>query len=187
MSAGWFALGGVVIGGLINGVVTWVLGRTAMRANARAVALLVTEELLQSMPPMVDVREEPYWRVLRKGHEFGRRTSWDENRATLGYVLHPDAYGDIAAAYSGIVQAKVRAEHEPPDAQIGNDDGEALGTALLALGRGLVYLSQLVHRPPMGKPLARWRFDKKSREYIQNLFGEDTKLQAFLAEHGKPG
>lgn len=80
MAAGWFALGGVVIGGVLNGCVSWVLGRSTLRANARVAALLVIEELMQSMPAMLKLGEQQTWGALNLAHDFGKCEAWKQNR-----------------------------------------------------------------------------------------------------------
>ena len=77
MTAGWFALGGVVIGGLLNGFVSWLLGRSTLRADARVAALLVIEELMQSMPAMLQLGKLHTWGALNLAHDFGKREAWE--------------------------------------------------------------------------------------------------------------
>jgi hypothetical protein len=119
VSAGWFALGGVVICGLLNGFVSWLLARVTMRSSARVAALLVSEELMQSWATAAEIDKQRTWGAVLRGHEFGKRTAWDENRATLGHALTSDGYMSIAAAYSGLAQAVVRAGIEDRDTPIG--------------------------------------------------------------------
>jgi hypothetical protein len=91
------ALGGVVIGGVLNGCVSWALGRSTLRANARVAALLVIEELMQSMPAMLKLGEQQTWGSLNLAHDFGKREAWEQNRAVLGHALPPEDYMTLAA------------------------------------------------------------------------------------------
>jgi hypothetical protein len=184
MSAGWFALGGVVIGGLLNGFVSWLQARSTTRSTARVSALLVTEELLQSLAAFPVLDEVQTWGALQDGHRFGKSTAWESNRQNLGYALVPDAYMCLAAAYSGLAQAVLRASKETHDAPVSRRHNEALKTTSLALNRGLTYLSKLVHRPPAWKLAARRAFDRTSDAHIAMLVSADTNVQAFMAKYG---
>jgi hypothetical protein len=137
-------------------------------------ALLVIEELLPSMVPLVELNKKQTWGVLRQASEFGRNTAWEENRGTLGHALTPDGYMTLATTYSGLVGGARRAASEPPDAQIATTQGTALATTFLALNRGLTYLNALIHRPPVWKPRARRTFAKERRERVADLLRKDT-------------
>jgi hypothetical protein len=146
MTAGWFALGGVVIGGLLNGFVSWLLGRSTLRADARVAALLVIEELMQSMPAMLQLGKLHTWGALNLAHDFGKREAWEQNRATLGHALHPDGYMTLAAAYSGLAGAAERAAREPSTGKPSEEEGMSVATTYLTMNRGLSYLGVLVHQ-----------------------------------------
>lgn len=186
MAAGWFALGGVVIGGLLNGLVSWVLNRSTLRANARVAALLVTEELMQSTPALLQLGKQHTWGALNLAHDFGKREAWQQNRATLGHALHPDGYMALAAAYSGLAGAADRASREAPDVKVSDDVGMSIATTYLTLNRGLSYLALLVQQPSRMKPRARQKFKRDTQAHIDDLLRRDTKYQGFMAEHGRP-
>jgi hypothetical protein len=186
MSSGWFALFGVVIGGTLNGVVSWVLARGATRTSARAAALLVTEELIQSFAGFATVDARRTWGALCEAHNFGRTTEWAASRTTLALVLSPDAYASVSAASSGLAQAAARAAAEPPESAITLEQNEALRTTVLTLNRALIHLGRLVHRPPVRRFMARRRFDRQSDAHIEKLLTADTKLQAFMAKYARP-
>jgi len=185
ISAGWFALAGVVIGGTLNGVVSWVLGRTSQHTSARAAALLVSEELIQSYAGFALADAQHTWGALREAHDFGKTTEWEANRTTLALVLDPDAYATIAAASSGLAQAASRAAKEPPDSPITQAQNQSLRTTGKTLGRALTYLGKLVHRPPAWRIFARRKFDRQSDEHIEKLLSADTSYQAFMAKYGR--
>lgn len=175
-----------MIGGLLNGFVSWLTGRNTMRANGRVAALLVSEELLQSFAGFARIDSERTWDSLREAHAFGRRASWDESRKALGYALTPDGYMALAAAYSGLAQAAETANDLPQGSPVTQQQNQALRTTTLALNRGMTYLGTLLHRPPVWKPWARRAFDRKTEQGIAKLWSADTNVQAFLAKWGKP-
>lgn len=174
MTAGWFALGGVVIGGLLNGFVSWLLGRSTLRANARVAALLVTEELMQSMPAMLQLGKQHTWGALNLAHDFGKREAWEQNRATLGHALHPDGYMTLAAAYSGLAGAAERAAREPSTGNPSEEEGMSIATTYLTMNRGLSYLGLLVHQLSRFKPCARRKFRRDSQAHIDDLLRRDA-------------
>jgi hypothetical protein len=188
MSAGWFALGGVLIGGLLNGGVSWLLARSTMRANARVcAALLLTEELLKSLAVLITLDRSPTWGPMRQAADFGTRDAWDENRATLGHALSPDGYMTLATAYRGISFASSRARAESDDAPLTEADKQGVNSTFLAVNRGLTCLGNLIHRPPSWNPSARRKFDKNSDEHIKKLLDADPMAQTFVAKYGKSG
>lgn len=101
MEAGLFALAGVIVGGVLNGLVAWVLARHTARSNARVAALLVYEELLPSVAALIGLRERKTWGWLKAAQDFGCREVWLENRAILGHALDSDSYMALAAGYTG--------------------------------------------------------------------------------------
>lgn len=185
MEAGLFALGGVIIGGVLNGLVAWVLARNTTRSNARVAALLVYEELMQSLPALLGLRQHKTWGWLSAAHEFGRRDVWDENRSILGHALDPDAYMGIAAGYAGLASARETAEREDFSAAISDAQGESLATTYLTVNGGLSYLGKLLHRPGRFHPRARRAFDRTNQEHIAKLFEKDRKFQDFMTKHGR--
>jgi hypothetical protein len=185
MEAGLFALGGVIIGGVLNGLVSWILARNATRSNARVAALLVYEELMQSLPALLGLREHKTWGWLDAAHEFGRRDVWDENRAVLGHALDPNAYMAIAAGYSGLASAAETVTREDFSAPISDAHGKSLATTYLTICQGLSYLGLLLHRPSWWHPLARRRFQRKTQKHIDGLLEKDKKYQGFMEEHGR--
>ena len=185
MEAGLFALAGVIVGGVLNGLVSWALARNSARSNARVAALLVNEELLQSIPALLGLREHKNWGWLSAAHDFGRREVWEENRGILGQTLHPDAYMSIAAGYNGLASARETAAREDFSAPISDAQGESLATTYLTINRGLSYLGLLLHRPSWRHPLSRRAFTRKTQKHIDVLLEKDRKYQDFMAKHGR--
>lgn len=185
MEAGLFALGGVIVGGVLNGLVSWFLARNAARSNARVAALLVNEELMQSIPALLGLREHKNWGWLSVAHNFGRRDVWDENRAILGHALAPDAYMAIAAGYTGLASAAETAARQDFSDPISDAQGQSLATTYLTINRGLSYLGLLLHQPSRWHPLARRAFNRRTQSHIDGLLEKDRKFQDFMAEHGR--
>jgi hypothetical protein len=185
VEAGLFALGGVIVGGVLNGLVSWALARNAARSNARVAALLVNEELLQSIPALLGLRQHKNWGWLKAAHDFGRRDVWEENRAILGHALDPDAYMALAAGYSGLASAAEAASRSDFSEPISDAEGESLATTYLTINRGLSYLGLLLHRSSWWHPLARRAFNRKTQKHIDGLLEKDRKYQDFMAKHGR--
>jgi hypothetical protein len=185
MEAGLFALAGVIVGGVLNGLVAWVLARHTARSNARVAALLVYEELLPSVAALIGIRERKAWGWLKVAQDFGCREVWLENRAILGHALDSNSYMTLAAAYTGLASARDTASHSDPEKAISEVEGETLGTTFLTINRGLSYLGLLLHRPSWWHPLARRGFNRKTQEHIDGLLEKDKKYRSFMAEHGR--
>jgi hypothetical protein len=184
MSAGWFALAGVIIGGLLNGGVSWVLARGATRADARVAALLVSEELMASMPPLLLLKEQQVWGTLSQAHDFGERKTWEQSRSTLGHALGTDGYLTIAVAYNGLSAAAAHARGASPEAKLSDEQGWAIASTFLALNRALSYLGLIVHAPSRWKPIAHKKFRRTHRIFVEDNLKQDPKYQEFMARHG---
>lgn len=184
MSAGWFALAGVLIGGLLNGWVSWLLHSLGVRADARVAALLVSEELTASMPPLLTLKEHRVWGALRDAHDFGGRESWEQVRSTLGHSLSADGYMTIAVAYNGLSAAVERAAGEESGARLTDDQGWAIASTFLALNRSLSYLGLIVHMPSRWHPIRRRKARQGHGAYIEANLKKDPKYQDFMARYG---
>src|SRR5438128_6221351 len=125
MSAGWFGLAGVLIGGFLNGWVSWLLARLDARSNARVAALLVSDELKASMAPLMLLKERPVWGTLSLRPDLGKRKTWEQNRSTLGHVVlrsvGAEGYLAVAAAYEGLLTLTDRVPGESRDADLTPD------------------------------------------------------------------
>jgi hypothetical protein len=185
VEAGLFALCGVIVGGVLNGLVSWVLAHNAARSNARVAALLVYEELLPSVAALIGLQKEKTWGWLKAAQDFGVREVWLENRAILGHALDSDSYMALAAGYTGLASARDTASLSDPDQTISEAEGETLATTFLTVNRGLSHLGLLVHRPSWWHPLARRRFNRRTQKHIDGLLEKDRKYQGFMSEHGK--
>lgn len=184
MSAGWFALAGVLIGGLLNGWVAWLLHHLNVRADARVAALLVSEELMGSMPPLLTLKEQQVWGTLRNARGFGRRTAWDQARSTLGHSLSADGYMTLAVAYNGLAAAAERAAEESPDARLTDDQGWSVASTFLALNRSLSYLGLIVHMPSRWHLFRRRKARRNHAAYMETNLKQDPKYQDFMARYG---
>ncbi len=184
MSAGWFALGGVLIGGLLNGWLSWLLHRLSVANDARVAALLVSEELIASLPSLVMLKDQQVWGTLGFAHEFGKRKSWEENRSTLGHALSTDGYMTIAVAYNGLSVLAERATGESPEARLTDDQGWAVASTFLALNRALSFLGLIVHLPSRRHPIARRRLRRVHQTYLEQNLKQDPRYQDFMAQYG---
>jgi len=99
------ALVGVVVGGLLNAGVTVLLRRSDDRRNARVAALLVTEDLMTSYPPMLKLKEDRTWAPIKAGRNFAKRGAWEEHRGALAHSLSTPAYISLSAAFEGLAHA----------------------------------------------------------------------------------
>jgi hypothetical protein len=178
------ALLGVVVGGLLNGLVSSLLDRNSRRASARVASLLVCEELLASSAALIELGQEPTWMTLRRARDFGKRQAWEQHRATLGYALVPDGYMTLAVAYRGLAHAAGRAAEDPADVEPSERDGKAVAGTYLALNRGLAYLSLLLHMPSVLLPLARRKLKRDVTTQVEHLLLRDENYQEFMAKYG---
>jgi hypothetical protein len=178
------ALLGVIVGGVLNGLVSSLLDRRIRRVSARVAALLVCEELLASSGALIELGQKPTWMTIRRARDFGKRQAWEQNRATLGYALVPDAYMTLAVAYRGLTHAAGRAAEDPADVEPSEQEGRAVAGTYLALNRGLAYLSLLLHMPPALRPLARRKLKRDVKAQVEHLLLQDANYQEFMAKYG---
>ncbi|HTU79477.1 MAG TPA: hypothetical protein VMF09_12030 [Solirubrobacteraceae bacterium] len=184
MFAGWFALGGVVLGVVLNGFSAWVMDRNALTSSVRVAALLVTEELAKSLGSLKALRRERVWGALNQSHDFGMRQAWEQNRAILGHSLSPERYVTIAAAYTGLAGAVDRALQVPPQQKVSDEENELLGSTYFAIGQAIAELDRFISRPSRLMPLARWHwtFERDVPAKIMRLAYADTEIEAFIAD-----
>ena len=181
VAGGLFALGGVVIGGLINGLATWVHERRSRTAAGRVASMLVAEELMESSSTLLQLREEPKWGVLQTKY-FGRDECWLAHRGTLAQVLPTDGYIALSAAYHGLRSAVETAESEAPQARLDDASLEALQSTYSALSRGLAFLTPHVFAHRFSQLLERRRARREARRRNERLLRQDPAYQAFIAD-----
>jgi hypothetical protein len=186
VSAGWFALAGVLIGGLLNGLVTWLLDHLRGTADARVAALLVSEELMAAKSQVSFLKEKPVWGALRAA-TFGKRQAWEENRSTLGHALlrstGTEGYLAIAVAYNGLTAIADRAPREAPEAKLTEDQEWVLGSTLVAVTRAYAYLGLVIDLPPHWK-MARRKLKRDAQAEVERLLAQDPDYQEFVARFG---
>jgi hypothetical protein len=183
MANGWFALIGVVVGGLLNAGITTLLRRGDDKRNARVAALLVTEDLMISMPAMLLLKDDQTWGPIRRARNFATRGAWEEQRSTLAHVLSVDGFISLSAAFEGLANASGAASEHANADKLTDEEGWSLGSTFLAMNRGMSYLTLLVHMPSRLRPSARRRFRREQQEHVDRLLGQDKPYQAFMAKH----
>jgi hypothetical protein len=177
MANGWFALIGVVVGGLLNAGITIVLRRSDDKRSARVAAMLVTEDLMISMPAMLLLKDNQTWRPIRRARNFASRGAWEEQRSILAHVLSVDGFISLSAAFEGLANASgVAAEHADED-PLTDEEGWALASTFLAMNRGLSHLTLLVHMPSRLRQIKRHRFRREQQEHVNQLLGKDKPYQ----------
>jgi len=180
------ALVGVVIGGLLNAGVTVILRRSDDKRNARVAALLVTEDLMISMPPMLKLKDEQTWTPIRAARNFATRDSWEEHRATLAHSVSMDGYVSLSAAFEGLAHAASGATERGDGTPLTDAEGWSLASTFLAMNRGMSYLTLLVGLPPRWRPVRRFLFKRTQQAHADKLLAEDVPYQEFMRRHG-PG
>ena len=101
MTAAIFGLLGVIVGAVVNGAVSYVLGRQRERAEGRAAARLVGFELRDHASTLRAVLDRRSWEAL--GPRPPDTSEWDAHRAVLARVFDDDEWSTIAQAYSSII------------------------------------------------------------------------------------
>ncbi|MDQ3644402.1 MAG: hypothetical protein M3356_02700 [Actinomycetota bacterium] len=119
MTEAIFGLVGVLVGGVLSGVVAWFQDHARIRAEARAAALLVTEELIRTNASLLPLRTRQTWQIVRDSPWFGGRAQWEANRGLLArrltifsifqkswtmdsWMTASSAYGNIEALVSRV-------------------------------------------------------------------------------------
>jgi|GEM_PF-2810758 hypothetical protein len=179
------ALLGVVVGGLLNAGVTVLLRRSEDKRNARVAALLVTEDLMISMLPMLKLKEEQTWAPIRAARNFGSRASWEEHRGTLAHSLSTPAFISLSAAFEGLNHAAGAAAERADDARLTDAEGWSLASTFLAMNRGMSYLTLLVDAPPRWRPIRRLVFKRAQQAHADGLLAKDVPYQEFMRRHGR--
>jgi hypothetical protein len=100
VTAAIFGLLGVIVGGVINGVVSSVLARRTEDADRRGAARLVRSELVRFRSLAIEARmsgPESLPQLRYAGTEL-----WDANRAVLARGLRDDDWALVARAYAHV-------------------------------------------------------------------------------------
>jgi hypothetical protein len=181
------ALVGVVVGGLLNAGVTVLLRRSDDRRNARVAALLVTEDLMTSYPPMLKLKEDRTWAPIKAGRNFAKRGAWEEHRRALAHSLSTPAYISLSAAFEGLAHAVDGAAERADDTPLTDAEGWPLASTFLAMNRGMSYLTLLVDLPPRWRPVRRLVFKRAQQDHVEKLLAEDVPYQEFMRRHGRTG
>lgn len=124
-STAFFVLVGVVLGGVLNGTVTWFLERGRERSASRAAARLVHAEIaknVQVLSWVVDTASTEHAPIMH--------SQWKANEKILARAVNDEAWTALTRAYVGID----RTEFAPPNwYEAMESDHEAFVTAEAAL------------------------------------------------------
>jgi hypothetical protein len=102
MTAGIFALAGVLVGAFSTAVSTWFFERRKEKCSLTVAARLVREDVVQAGPCLET--------LLRRGWFEGldlEIVSWPEQRAQLAASLPKDAWDEIANAMAGVARIQI--------------------------------------------------------------------------------
>jgi hypothetical protein len=111
MTAAIFGLLGVIVGGVLNGVVTWRIERARERGDARAAARLVIEELGVARGGFIVYAfrrgrelefEQPHSRAFDELVSQLHDDAWREHRAILARALDAPGWFAVSTAYHEI-------------------------------------------------------------------------------------
>lgn len=122
MTEAIFGLVGVVIGGLLNGGVTWLTERKSLRSRAMVAARLVKSEFVTADVAIDVALSNDSWADLTVGISV---TEWNQHRETLAAVLDEKEWAslEVYASISGLIA--IDAEVRKGEA-IGESYGETL-------------------------------------------------------------
>ena len=96
-TAAWFGLAGVVIGGLITGVITYVLERLREARDYDAAVKLVRAELREMSTIAQAALEQGKWAPGLATKNWAQ--SWSTNRRVIAARMDDAAFADLSAAY----------------------------------------------------------------------------------------
>jgi hypothetical protein len=121
VSQGLFALGGVLLGGLLTGAVTYVLESKRERKAIRAAARVLIDAIKSPMINTQVLLEDGRWFVA-PGDDARKHFStelWEEHRQLLAAGLSPDGWRAVSNAFRslrglGAIFAQ-RSSEDPPD------------------------------------------------------------------------
>lgn len=94
-----FGLVGVIVGGLLNGGVTWLTERKQQRAGAKTAARIVIAEIRDNERAIELALEEKNWDYVKDAVSL---QAGDEHRARLAQTLNDDAWLAFDHYYSRV-------------------------------------------------------------------------------------
>ena len=102
MTAAIFGLLGVIVGGVLNGVVTWRIERFRKRQEARAAARLANVELGDARSGFDAYAFRPGPETMVRLVSLLADDAWRDHRGVLARVLDPPEWLAVSAAYQQI-------------------------------------------------------------------------------------
>lgn len=184
MSTGVYALIGVIIGGLLNGIVAAVLGRARERQNARAAARLLRDDMLLRHTALMRAGRKSLASLAGVGVDD---SCWRQHRDCIARVLSEDEWRAVSGAYvvlAGIVDWAAEAD------TLGLDElewrlrlsaeHERVQRATL---RASIALRKLTRRPPIWRIRQRVGYARNNRE-LRDQLAEIDRLATTPAHGG---
>lgn len=162
---GAFALGGVIIGSVVNAAMTQRVAREAQRRAAMTAARLLLVEVSDA-GFWIDhaLRQHGTWSALQDGIRHG---DWDEHRRTLANAMSPDEWATAWGGEQALRKVLSTASEQPIGGAVREADRKMLKGArstLTALANMLIDVS--IHGPRGSRPIREairpWR-----RRYFQ--------------------
>jgi|tagenome__1003787_1003787.scaffolds.fasta_scaffold20948766_5 hypothetical protein len=162
VTTGLFTLGGVIVGGSLNAVMSYALARRVERREARAAARLVIEELAQIRYALADVRDDGRWRPI----DFVTLDQWREHRDRLAHHLRPSDWRCVSAAYVDVERLRAWIDANTVSGTLEPEDRPSVVAVHDAVQHALVsHLVQLSVHGPQRRSLARsyhrWRSNRR--------------------------
>jgi len=134
MTAAIFGLLGVIVGGVLNGLVSWRIERSRALREARAVARLTYVELGDARAGLNSyVANVRHGMTLAKAEaeltDTLRDDAWNEHGRILALVLEPSAWEPLVHAYNTITGLKRRGEHRREPVLLARTQAESVSFA----------------------------------------------------------
>jgi hypothetical protein len=100
MTAAVFGLVGVVIGGLLNGGITWAVTRATRKKQQRVALRLVTDELVFTVGALQTILTAKQWPSY--GHGIMDAQEWREHKLVLAEMLPRDTWTRVCGFYRSL-------------------------------------------------------------------------------------
>jgi hypothetical protein len=134
MTAAIFGLLGVIVGGVLNGVVTWRIERFRERQDAKAAARLAHVELGNARSGFDAYAFRPGPDTMAQLQEFLTDDVWREHRPLLARVLDPPEWLAVSAAYQQVAFFRLPATRDLSEIKSLLDGPEGGRLAMGAMG-----------------------------------------------------
>ncbi|MEA2493953.1 MAG: hypothetical protein QOJ29_1864 [Thermoleophilaceae bacterium] len=176
MTAAIFGLLGVLVGGILNGVVSLALDGVRARRAARGSALLVMEQLIPTIAALRMTGEMPVWGMLMQPG-VGRRDAWDEHKATLQVVLSPEEWQVLGVTFGQLDHAVEERDLVTNGEPISDGQANGLSRTFLLASMSLAYLGAITHMPSRRHPIKRRKFVETNTADAKRLAAQEMELR----------